>query len=30
MLACGTCLDARGIGDADLVEGARSQHVECS
>jgi uncharacterized protein involved in oxidation of intracellular sulfur len=30
MLACGTCLDARGIGDGDLVEGARSQHVERS
>jgi uncharacterized protein involved in oxidation of intracellular sulfur len=28
MLLCGTCMDARGIGDGDLVEGARRSTMD--
>lgn len=28
VLLCGTCMDARGIGDADLIEGARRSTMD--
>ncbi|MEY6431849.1 DsrE family protein [Thioalkalicoccus limnaeus] len=28
VLLCGTCLDARGIGDAELIEGARRSTMD--
>jgi uncharacterized protein involved in oxidation of intracellular sulfur len=28
MLLCGTCMDARGIGDGELVEGARRSTLD--
>lgn len=28
VLLCGTCMDARGIGDADLMEGARRSTMD--
>lgn len=28
LLLCGTCMDARGLGDADLVDGARRSSMD--
>lgn len=28
VLLCGTCLDARGIGDAELIEGTRRSTMD--
>lgn len=28
LLLCGTCMDARGLGDADLIDGARRSSMD--